>query len=501
MNIPMKRLYLPLITLLGCLSAHAEVTLPALFGDHMVVQRNLPVHVWGRATPGEAVSVTFQSGTAAATADNIGYWSVHLPALDAGGPFTLTVKGANTVTLRDVLVGDVWVASGQSNMELRLRDALNGPGEIVVSNYPKIRFIQVANQTSPYPLDNINAGKGWLVSSPDTSGSLSAVAYFFARELQKHNGVPIGLLSSSWGGTPQEAWVSLKTISADASLMPVFSLWARMNEDTVAEKLRREIQLKAWQDAVNQAKAEGKPAPGRPYKANDNGEWAPGGLYNAMIAPLTPFPIRGAIWYQGESNADADRVGIYGRLIESMIQDWRRAWGEGDFPFLLVQLPGFKNGGRWPEAREAQRRALSLANTGMAITIDLGEPTNIHPKNKQDVGKRLALVAEGVADGEKIEYSGPLFRLAATEGNSIRVWFDHTGSGLVAKDGALKTFEVAGADHKFKAADANIDGASVVVSSASIPAPVYVRYGWSDFPDCNLFNSEGLPASPFQSEK
>jgi sialate O-acetylesterase len=493
--------YLPLLTLLTCLTAPAEVTLPALFSDHMVIQRNLPVHVWGRATPGEAVAVTFQSGAASATADSLGFWSVRLPALDAGGPFTLTVKGANTITLRDVLVGDVWVASGQSNMELRLRDALNGPGEIVVSNYPKIRFLQVANQTSPYPLDNVNAGKGWLVSSPETSGSLSAVAYFFARDLQSHEGVPIGLLSSSWGGTPQEAWVSLKTISADASLMPVFASWAKMNEDVVAEKLRREIQLKAWQDAVNQAKAEGKTPPGRPYKGNDSGEWAPGGLFNAMIAPLTPYPIRGAIWYQGESNADAEHIGVYGRLIEAMIQDWRRAWGQGDFPFLLVQLPGYKNGNRWPEARDAQRRALSLANTGMAITIDLGEPTNIHPKNKQDVGKRLALVARGVADGEKIEYSGPLFRLASAEGSSIRVWFDHVGTGLTAKDGPLKAFEVAGADRRFKLAQATIDGATVVVSSSAVPAPLYVRYAWSDFPDCNLYNSEGLPASPFQSEK
>jgi sialate O-acetylesterase len=359
----------------------------------------------------------------------------------------------------------------------------------------------VANQTSPYPLDNVNAGKGWQLASPETSDALSAVAYFFARDLQMHNGVPIGILSSSWGGTPQEAWVSLKTISSDAGLMPVFASWAKLSEDTVAEKLRREVQLKAWQDAVNQAKAEGKTPPGRPFKANDSGEWAPGGLYNAMIAPLTPFPIRGAIWYQGESNADAEHVGVYGRLIECMIQDWRRAWGEGDFPFLLVQLPGFKNGGKWPEARDAQRRALSLANTGMAITIDLGDPNNVHPKNKQDVGKRLALVARGVADGEKIEYSGPLFRVAAPDGNSIRVWFDHTGTGLVAKDGVLKTFEVAGADHKFKPADGKIDGTSVVVSSAAVAAPLYVRYAWSDFPDCNLYNSEGLPASPFQYER
>jgi sialate O-acetylesterase len=498
----MKRSCLLALTLFGCLNAWADVTLPALFSDHMVIQRNLPVHVWGRATPGEAVSVMFQDATASATADSIGSWSVHLPPVIAGGPFTLTVRGANTIVLNDVLAGDVWVASGQSNMELPLREAMNAPEEIAASNYPKIRFLQVPNRTFQYPLDDMAAQKGWIVTSPETSDSLSAVAYFFARDLQRQSGVPIGLLSSSWGGTPQEAWVSLKTISADASLMPVFALWARMNEDMAADKIRRQVALKAWQEAVETAKADGKAPPGRPWRANvDSGEWAPAGLYNAMIAPLTPFPIRGVIWYQGESNADSDHVGIYGRLIESMIQDWRKAWGQGDFSFLLVQLTGFKNGNKWPEAREAQRKALSIVHTGLAVTIDIGDPTNIHPKNKQEVGRRLALLARAVADGEKIEYSGPLYRLSAVEGGSIRVQFDHAGSGLVAKEGALRTFEVAGADRRFKPAEARIDGGTVVVSSSSVPAPLYVRYAWSDYPDCNLYNSDGLPASPFQSER
>jgi sialate O-acetylesterase len=498
----MKPRHLLAFALLGCFNIWADVSLPALFSDHMVIQRNLPVLVWGRAMPGESVSVTLQSASASATADSIGYWSVRLPSLAAGGPFTLTVKGANTITLNDVLVGDVWVASGQSNMELPLREAMNAASEIAESNYPKIRFLQVPDRTSQYPLDDIGSGTGWAVTSPETSASLSAVAYFFARDLQRQNGVPIGLLSSSWGGTPQEAWISLKTISADASLIPVFSMWARMNEDMAAEKIRRQAQLKIWQEAVETAKAQGTTAPGRPWRANvDSGEWAPAGLYNAMIAPLTPFPIRGVIWYQGESNADADHVTIYGRLIESMIQDWRRAWGQGDFPFLLVQLTGFKNGNKWPEAREAQRKALSIANTGLAVTIDIGDPINIHPKNKQEVGRRLALIARAVSDGEKLEYSGPLFRLATIESGAIRVQFDHAGSGLTARGGDLKTFEVAGADRRFKPGEARIDGTTVVVSSASVPAPLYVRYAWSDYPDGNLYNSEGLPASPFQSER
>jgi sialate O-acetylesterase len=222
-----------------------------------------------------------------------------------------------------------------------------------------------------------------------------------------------------------------------------------------------------------------------------------------MIAPLTRFPIRGAIWYQGESNASSERAPLYAHLFGTMIQDWRRAWGQGDFPFLFVQLANYKTGvnAKWPELRDAQRQTLALANTGMAVTADIGNPTDIHPKNKQDVGLRLALAARAIAYGEKIEYSGPLFRQATPEGNSMRVWFEHTGAGLAAKGGSLKGFELAGADRKFVSADAVIDGATVMVSSASIAAPVYVRYGWSDVPECNLYNAEGLPASPFRSRE
>ena len=261
--------------------------------------------------------------------------------------------------------------------------------------------------------------------------------------------------------------------------------------------------MKEWEQAVAEAKAEGKPAPGRPWAPNQDNCWQPAGLFNAMIAPLTRFPIRGAIWYQGESNAGPERAPLYAHLFQTMIQDWRRAWGQGDFPFLFVQIANFKTGpdAMWPEVRDAQRQTLSLANTGMAVTIDIGEATNIHPLNKQDVGLRLALAAEAISYGEKIEYSGPLFRQATVEGKEMRVWFDHAASGLKAKGDAVQGFEVAGATGKFVEAQARIEGATVVVSAMSVIEPRRVRYAWKDVPDCNLFNGENLPASPFRSEE
>jgi sialate O-acetylesterase len=274
-----------------------------------------------------------------------------------------------------------------------------------------------------------------------------------------------------------------------------------MNDGEAAHQLRREKELNEWRRAVDRAKTEGKQPPGFPWEPNIDSSWMPAGLYNAMIAPLTRFPIRGAIWYQGESNASRERASLYAHLFGTMIEDWRRSWGQGDFPFLFVQLANYKTGpdAKWPELRDAQRQTLSLANTGMAVTIDIGTPNDIHPKNKQDVGMRLALAARAITYGEKIEYSGPLFRQATPEGNSMRLWFDHVGGGLTAKGGSLTGFEIAGAERKFVSAEAVIDGATIVVSSPSIAAPASVRYAWSDDPRCNLYNAEGLPASPFHS--
>lgn len=490
------------VVFLFSFAAQADITMPALFTDHMVIQRRLPVHIWGRASAGESISVFFHGNTNATTADSVGMWSLYLPPVEAGGPFDLTIKGGNTITLRDVVAGDVWVASGQSNMEFAVSEAVNANVELAAAQHPQIRLFHVKNKVSTYPLDDVVAPP-WTPCSPDTVHDFSAVAYFFGRDLQQKIGVPIGLIESSWGGTPAEAWTSLHGLAADASLMPVFVEWARMSDDTVMHQRKREKQLSEWQQAVTHAKAEGKKPPGFPWEPNMEQSWMPAGLYNAMIAPLTPFPIRGAIWYQGESNASRERASLYARLFGTMIRDWRRAWGQGDFPFFFVQLANFKAGAdsKWPELRDAQRQTLGLANTGMAVTTDIGNADDIHPKNKQDVGMRLALAARAIAYGESIEYSGPLFRQATPEASAIRIWFDHAGSGLTAKDAGLRGFEIAGAERKFVAAEARIDGATVLVSSPKLTAPAYVRYAWSDNPDGNLYNREGLPASPFRSDE
>jgi sialate O-acetylesterase len=484
------------------LAARAEVSLPSVLGSHMVVQRGLPVHVWGKAAAGEGVSVTFRGETRSTATDSIGMWSLYLKAGEAGGPYDLTIQGANAINLTDILVGDVWVASGQSNMEFGMKNVMNSATELAAANRPRIRLFHVKNKVADYPLADLEAWP-WEAATPESVKDFSAVAYFFARDLQDRLDVPIGLIDSSWGGTPADSWTSLRALSADASLMPVFAQWALMTDDLAVARIRREQELEKWRRASEEAKAKGVAGPGFPWRSNDSHEWSPAGLYNAMIAPLTPFPIRGAIWYQGESNASRERAPLYCRLFEAMIEDWRRAWGVGDFPFLFVQLANFKTGpdSHWPDLREAQRQTLELRNTGMAVTIDIGNPTDIHPKNKQEVGRRLALAARAIAFGEQIEYSGPVFLEAIPEDSALRVSFTHAGSGLAAHGDALKGFEVAGADGKYVPADARIDGSAVLVSAPSVDKPVSVRYGWSDDPQCNLYNGDGLPASPFRSSK
>lgn len=479
----------------------ADVTLPAVLADHMVVQRGLPVHVWGMASAGEAISVTFRAEAKSTTADVLGRWSVYLAPVEAGGPFSITVKGSNTIVLNDVLVGDVWVASGQSNMELPMTRVNNAESEIAAAQYPKIRIFQIKKKTADYPLTDVDA-KTWAACTPETVADSSAVAYFFARNVQQKTGVPIGLIETYWGGTAAEAWTSLHSLAADPALMPVFAARAKAVDDEAEARLWRSKEDRELQQAIAQAKAEGRPVPSRPYHP-DFQAWAPGALYNAMVAPLTPFAIRGVIWYQGEANSGADRAYLYARVFQTMIRDWRAAWGEGDFPFLFVQIANWNTSpeGLWPEVRESQRQALALKNTAMAVIIDTSDGTDLHPKNKQDVGLRLALAARATVYGEKIEYSGPMFRQMATEDRALRLWFDHATGGLVAKGDVLKGFEVAGDDGKFVVADAHIDGTSVVVSSSTVPAPVAVRYGWAPNPDCNLYNRDGLPASPFRSAK
>ena len=492
---------IPTLLLLGVLAVRANVTLPEVLGEHMVLQRGLPVHIWGAADPGESVAVEFRGETRTATADELGRWSVSLPPVEPGGPFELTIKGRNTIVLQDVLVGDVWVASGQSNMEMRVQSTANAQAEIADANYPRMRLFQALHKVSDYPLEDI-AAHTWASCSPETAANFSAIAYYFGRHIQQKLDVPLGLIESDWGGTPAEAWTSLRALSADAALMPVFNEWSRMNDVRATTLLQGRKQQREWERAAAQAKSEGRTPPDRPWQPNEDNSWMPAGLFNAMIAPLTRFPIRGAIWYQGESNTAPERAPLYARLFQTMIRDWRRAWGQGDFPFLFVQLANFETSPQsmWPEVRDAQRQTLALANTGMAVTIDIGMPKNIHPTNKQDVALRLALAARAIAYGEKIEYSGPLYRQATPEGNSLRVWFEHAAGGLKSKGTELKGFEIAGPDRKFSPAQARIDGSTVVVRSASVSAPAYVRYGWASNPECNLYNSDDLPASPFRSE-
>ncbi len=503
-----------LCLLLACAAAvHADVRLPAILADHMVLQRDKPVHIWGRAGANESVSVTLAGDSRSTAADSLGFWSVYLPPHTAGGPYDISIHGNNEIVLHDVLVGEVWVASGQSNMEFPAKHTANAAAELDAASHPRIRLFHVNNNVSSYPLDDVESWapnssndahavghSGWQACDRESAADFSAVAYFFGRDLEKTLHVPIGLIDSSWGGTPVEAWTSLDAISSDAALMPLFASWARMNDSGVRARLARTHQIEAWRTAAASARAGGQPEPQFPWKPNDRDSWSPAGLYNAMIAPLTPFPVRGAIWYQGETNATIERAPLYARLFRAMILDWRRAWGEPDMPFLFVQLANFKTGpeDRWPELREAQTDALALRNTGMAVTIDIGDPNNIHPRDKQDVGARLALAADAIAYGGKREYSGPLFTRAVPEGTALRVWFDHA-SGLKGKGGALRGFEIAGLDGKYVPASADIDGSSIVVSSPQVSTPVAVRYAWADNPDANLYNSAGLPASPFRS--
>jgi len=506
MKFASRLLFASFVAFAFCAAASAQITLPKVLTSHMVVQRGVPVHVWGLAAPSEQVSVTFRGETGATTANDLGRWSVFLKPGAAGGPFTMTVEGTDphagaggqpqTITLDDVLVGDVWVASGQSNMGFELHDAASAPDDLPKAGIDNLRLLNVKQTASIYPQDDIPVvDDGWTVSSPETAAHFSAVAWYFAREISEREHVPVGIINSSWGGTPVDAWTRIGAIGKDASLMPLFISWGNMIEGQSDLLLRLKIQ----QQAIDEAKAEGKPAPTVPWTPQLE-SWGPGMLWNGMIAPLKPFPIRGAIWYQGESNASTERAPIYGRMFEDMIEDWRQQWGVGEFPFLFVQIANYNAGpgDGWPMLREQQLKTLELGNTGMAVTIDIGNPTNIHPTDKLDVGLRLARWARVLTYGEKLEDSGPLFRSAVPEGPAIRAYFTHA-EGLTAKGGALTGFEVAGADGKWAAATATIDGETIVASSPEVAKPAQVRYGWASSPQCNLFNSAELPASPFTS--
>lgn len=637
-------------------SAKADVQLPAIIGDNMVLQAGAKIRIWGKANPGERVAVRFKEKTTQATADQQGHWQTSIGPFTAGGPFELTVKGANTLNLKNVLVGEVWVCSGQSNMEWPLINAKDGAAAVAQANFPEIRLFTVEKQTSPTLRDDVKGH--WVITTPDTVGQFSAVAWFFGRELYQTLKTPIGLIHTSWGGTPAEAWTSYETLSTNTELKPIveryqqslkslpdrqrdyermMAQWEQQNiyadpgnkgealgyaatslkltdwkkiqlpqyfetsgpDIDGAVWFRKEIEApQSWagKDLVlnlppiddydttyfNDTKVGGigketpnsyekprrYPVPGalvhaghnviavRVFDAAGNGGFAGAGqmsvgpagnkgdsislegawdykvevtfepkhpdwgsrpqppgpanqnspsvLYNAMLAPLTPYAIRGAIWYQGESNAG--RAYQYRQLFPLMIRDWRRAWKEGDFPFYYVQLANWQprkpepGESDWAELREAQSTTLREPQTGMAVIIDIGETNDIHPRNKLDVGHRLAVWALAQTYHQSIEYSGPLYDSNSIEGNSIRIRFKH-GTGLKTSDGQMpKSFAIAGADRKFYWADAHIDGETIVVSSAKVASPVAVRYAWADNPEVNLYNGVNLPASPFRTD-
>ena len=491
--------------------ARAEVMPAGVFGDHMVLQRGVALPVWGWAGPGEAVTVTLGGQTRTATAAACGKWSVRFDALQAGGPLELQAKGKdNTVTFRDVLVGEVWLCSGQSNMEMSVGGVARKDAEIAAANHPQIRMYFIDHIPAKTPQARRNGR--WVVCSPQTVAGFSAAAYFFGQELQQRLNVPVGLINSSWGGTPVQTWTSIKSHEALPELKPMVDDLRRQEEFYASGKAKAqyEKQLADWEKAAAAAKANGAPLKDqKPQPPQDPAlsPWAPAALYNGMIAPLAPYAIRGATWYQGESNAGSP---IYGIQLTAMIANWRDDWKQGDFPFLFVQLPNFMGGqsqpseavGGWPLEREQFLKMLgTVNNTGMAVTIDIGEADNIHPRNKQDVGKRLAQWALAKTYGKDVVASGPLYKCSRQEAGKIVVEFDYTAGGLAARDGGKLTgFAVAGADKKFVWADARIVGDTVVVSSPAVSSPVAVRYAWANNPPCNLVNKAGLPASPFRTD-
>jgi sialate O-acetylesterase len=495
-----------LLLLSSVTAVFADVKLPTIIGDNMVLQRGKKVPIWGWATPGEEVmvGVSWTSMKWAVTANEDGKWMFKLIPPKTIGPHEMTISGKNEIKLKNIMVGEVWVCSGQSNMQWTVQNSANSKEEIAAANYPKIRLFYVTRKIAHEPQSDCEGS--WTECSPETIPGFSAVAYFFGRKLHKELNVPIGLIHTSWGGTPSEAWTRRGVLEAESEARPILERYDKVVANYPQIKQEYLQKVKEWEKAAEKARAEGKRVPRRPRTPyGPENPHAPAGLYNAMIAPLIPYGISGAIWYQGESNAG--RAYQYRKIFPAMIKNWRKDWGQGDFSFLFVQLANFMEtkpepgDSAWAELREAQLMTLDLPNTGMAVIIDIGEAKDIHPKNKQDVGKRLALWALAKNYRKNIVYSGPLFKNMNIDGNKAVLSFDHVGSGLMAGSGGkLKGFAIAGSDRKFVWADAKIEGDKVVVSSNKVSVPVAVRYAWADNPVCNLYNKEGLPASPFRTD-
>ena len=524
------RILAPCLLLSAVSALHAAVKPNALFSDNAVLQQGVSVPIWGTANDGEKVTVSF-AGQNVETVAREGKWKVALSLLKASEtPQTMTIAGENTITINNVLVGEVWVCSGQSNMEFTLDRAGNADTEIPVANYPKLRMFTVGKNPSLQPLTEETGA--WQECSPQTAPKFSAVGYFFGRDLIKSRGCAVGMINTSWGGTVAQAWTSLSGLEKDPRFKgfvqrvnQIVADFPKVSANSAQDQAAYQVALKQWQAEVGRdynpkesqwskdvqkAKLEGKPVPPKPVPARPKPVEPPlpmgkvGGpagtptlLYNGMVSPLLPYAIKGVIWYQGESNVF--NAGEYRSLFPRMIADWREKWNQGAFPFLFVQIAPYND--MTPDIRDAQLITWkNTPNTAMVVTTDVGDAKNIHPKQKEPVGDRLALAARALAYGEKIEYSGPVFDAIRINGNTAVLTFTHSASGLVAKDGELKGFVIAGSDHKFVPAAAKIAGNTVVVSSPDVARPTAVRYGWANVPDVNLFNKEGLPATPFGAD-
>lgn len=496
----MKRIFTFIATLLllplSFVSA-GDLKLAAVFSDHMVLQQGKPVPVWGWADPGEKIIVEFGEQKQSAVADESGRWQAKLEPLFASVESrTLTVRSEKPdrkLEVADVLVGEVWLGSGQSNMAMTVNRAKDFEAEQAAAKFPLIRMFKEDSKGAA-TIQSDSKGK-WIVCSPETVAGYSATLYFFGRELHRELNMPVGLINSSVGGTPIEAWIAAE---AQASVPELNAGGKSKTLDEATMKANYEKQIARWKTQTEQAKKDGKQPPRRP---RDPLESVPGGLFNGKIAPLIPYAIRGVVWYQGEANSQPGKGALYEHQLPLLVKDWRARWGE-ELPFAWVQLPNFgRDGEGWSLVREAMLKTLSLPKTGMAITVDIGETKDIHPKNKQDVGHRLALWARGAVYGQNdVATSGPVPAGHKVQGDTIVVTFRHTEKGLGAKGGELKGFVIAGEDQQWKPANARIEGNTVVISSPDVPKPVAARYAWSADPDCNLFNQAGLPASPFRTD-
>ena len=513
----MKRLMLSLIGfLLFCVQpfGHAEVTLPSVIGDNMVLQRGIQIPIWGWASPGEEITITLGTEdevtaslfSTTVVADIEGNWRTKLSAMDAGGPYILKISGSNTLELTNVLFGEVWICSGQSNMEWSVRASKDADAEIAAANYPNIRLFDVPRKPSGLLQDDIEAD--WSETTPETIENFSAVAYYFGRKLHKNLNVPIGLINTSWGGTRIEPWTPPAGFDSVPTLESISKEIQEAHADYRQQLPEKMKEIEAWIAETREALETDARLTQIPENRHSLRHHArPTGLYNGMVYPIVPYAVRGAIWYQGESNL---RDGMrYHEKMKALINGWREVWGQGDFPFYFVQLAPFNYGG-WigdpfflPQIWEAQTATLSVPNTGMAVTTDIGNLKDIHPQNKQEVGRRLALWALAKTYGkEDVTYSGPLYKSMTVDGNIIRLSFDFVEGGLMARgEEPLTWFEIAGEDKQFVEAKATIDGNTILVSSDTVANPIAVRFGWHQNAEPNLVNKEGLPASPFRTHQ